>query len=689
MSPSFKRVVETGYDRMAESYLATKNPEDPATLAALEDLAYELPPGAAVLDLGCGAGVPVARRLAAQGFALTGVAISSRQLALARRHVPAAEFIRADMTTLTFGAGAFDAVVAFYSIIHVPRVEHAALLAKVYSWLKSGGVFLATLSVGAWEGEESDREGWSSTMRVVGTQHVASLLPRDQREHVERGGVRDPLRRGADRNGPRRRRRDVVVGPRQQAAKTMRCVEDADRTVAWEGEKWYAATRAGRDATNRREMPTTITGAVALDVRFPTSRDLSGSDAMNEAPDYSAAYVILKTDSSLEGHGLTFTIGRGNELCVAAIESLAPLVVGRTLESFTQDMGAFWRHVTGDSQLRWLGPEKGVIHLATAAIVNAVWDLWAKAENKPVWKLLADMSPEEVVRCVDFRYITDALTPEEALEILRRNEPTKGEREEEMLRDGFPAYTTSAGWLGYPDEKVRRLSREAVAEGWNHVKIKVGRDVEDDARRAAIIREEIGPDRKLMMDANQVWDVDEAIENMGRLEEFDPWWIEEPTSPDDVLGHARIARAVAPIGVATGEHCQNRVVFKQLLQAGAIRFCQIDSCRLGGVNEIIAVLLMAAKFGVPVCPHAGGVGLCEYVQHLSIFDYIQVGASLEDRVLEYVDHLHEHFLDPVRIKNGRYAPPERPGYSIEMYPESLEEYAFPAGKAWAAERSAT
>ena len=437
-------------------------------------------------------------------------------------------------------------------------------------------------------------------------------------------------------------------------------------------------------------MPTTITEAVALDVRFPTSRDLSGSDAMNEAPDYSAAYVILKTDGDLEGHGMTFTIGRGNELCVAAIESLAPLVVGRTLESFTEDMGAFWRHVTGDSQLRWLGPDKGVIHLATAAIVNAVWDLWAKAENKPVWKLLADMSPEEVVRCVDFRYITDALTPEEALEILRRNEPTKGEREEEMLRDGFPAYTTSAGWLGYPDEKVRRLSREAVAEGWSHVKIKVGRDVEDDARRASIIREEIGPDRKLMMDANQVWEVDEAIENMGRLAEFDPWWIEEPTSPDDVLGHARIARAVAPIGVATGEHCQNRVVFKQLLQAEAISFCQIDSCRLGGVNEIIAVLLMAAKFGVPVCPHAGGVGLCEYVQHLSIFDYIRISASLENRVLEYVDHLHEHFLDPVRIKNGRYVPPERPGYSIEMYPESLEEFGFPEGSAWAApERSAT
>ena len=430
-------------------------------------------------------------------------------------------------------------------------------------------------------------------------------------------------------------------------------------------------------------MPTTITEAVALDVRFPTSQDLSGSDAMNEAPDYSAAYVILKTDTNLEGHGLTFTIGRGNELCVAAIEALAPLVVGETLESFAEDMGAFWRRVTGDSQLRWVGPEKGVIHLATAAIVNAVWDLYAKAEGKPLWKLLVDMSPEELVRCVDFRYITDAITPDEALEILRRNEPTKTEREKEMLASGFPAYTTSAGWLGYPDEKIRRLSREAVAEGWGYVKIKVGRDLEDDARRAAIIREEIGPDRKLMMDANQVWEVEEAIENMERLAEFDPWWIEEPTSPDDVLGHARIARTVAPIGVATGEHCQNRVVFKQLMQSGAISFCQIDSCRLGGVNEVIAVLLLAARFGVPVCPHAGGVGLCEYVQHLSIFDYIAVSASLEDRILEYVDHLHEHFLDPVRIKAGRYVPPERPGYSIEMYPESLETYEFPTGSAWA------
>jgi len=428
---------------------------------------------------------------------------------------------------------------------------------------------------------------------------------------------------------------------------------------------------------------TTITGLVARDIRFPTSQDLSGSDAMNEAPDYSAAYVVLETDAGLEGHGFTFTIGRGNELCVAAIRALAPLVEGRTLESFTSDMGAFWRHVTGDSQLRWVGPEKGVIHLATAAIVNAVWDLYAKSEGKPLWKLLSNMSPEELISCIDFRYITDALTPEEALELLRRNEATKPDREKEMLEDGFPAYTTSAGWLGYSDERLRSLVREAVGKGWTHFKMKVGGDIEDDVRRAALIRDEIGPDRTLMMDANQVWDVDEAIENMERLAEFEPLWIEEPTSPDDVLGHARIAKAVSPVGVATGEHCQNRVLFKQLLQADAISFCQIDACRLGGVNEVIAVLLMAAKFGVPVCPHAGGVGLCEYVQHLSIFDYIAVGASLEDRILEYVDHLHEHFVDPVEVRDGRYVPPQTPGYSAEMKPESLNEFEFSAGSAWA------
>ena len=426
-----------------------------------------------------------------------------------------------------------------------------------------------------------------------------------------------------------------------------------------------------------------ITALDVHDVRFPTSRTLAGSDAMNTAPDYSATYVVLRTDRSdgLAGHGLTFTIGRGNEIVVAAANALRPLIVGQTLERIASDMGAFWRQITGDSQLRWIGPEKGAIHLATAAVVNAVWDLWAKAERKPVWKLLADMSPAEVVRCIDFRYITDAITPDEALAILDRAVTGKAEREAEMRRDGFPAYTTSAGWLGYSDEKIRALCREAVNQGWTHVKIKVGRDIDDDMRRARIVRTEIG-DRKLMMDANQVWDVGEAIANMKRLREFDPYWIEEPTSPDDVLGHATIAKAIAPVRVATGEHCQNRIVFKQLLQAKAIGFCQIDACRLGGVNEVLAVLLMAAKFGVPVCPHAGGVGLCEYVQHLSLFDYIAVSGSLQDRVLEYVDHLHEHFVDPVRIRGSRYQVPDAPGYSIAMKPESLRDYAFPGGAAW-------
>ena len=431
-------------------------------------------------------------------------------------------------------------------------------------------------------------------------------------------------------------------------------------------------------------MPITITDVSVRDIRFPTSRSLDGSDAMNPDPDYSAAYVVLRTDSvdGLEGHGLTFTIGRGNELCVAAVDALVPLVIGKSLESFTENMGAFWRMITGDSQLRWVGPEKGVIHLATAAVVNAVWDLYAKVERKPLWKLLVDMSPEQLVSCIDFRYISDALTPDGALGILRQQLPARADCEAEMRRVGYPAYTTSAGWLGYADEKIRRLCREAIAEGWTHFKLKVGADIEDDVRRCALVREEIGPDRKLMVDANQRWDVDEAIAYMQHLAPFNPWWIEEPTSPDDVLGHAAIAKAVAPIGVATGEHCQNRVLFKQFFQANAISFCQIDSCRLGGVNEILAVLLMAAKFGVPVCPHAGGVGLCEYVQHLSIFDYICVSGSLENRILEYVDHLHEHFLDPVVIQDGRYMPPCAPGYSITMRPESLDAHEFPAGVVW-------
>jgi L-fuconate dehydratase len=421
-----------------------------------------------------------------------------------------------------------------------------------------------------------------------------------------------------------------------------------------------------------------IVALEALDIRFPTSRTLDGSDAMNPDPDYSAAYVILRTDAGdgIEGHGLTFTIGRGNELCVAAERALSPLVVGCSLGEIAADMGAFWRRMVGDTQLRWVGPEKGVLHLATAAVVNAVWDLWAKVEGKPLWSLLADMSPEEIVRCVDFRYITDAITPEQALELLRRNEPTREGRVQQLVCDGYPAYTTSAGWLGYSDDKVRTLCREGVAAGWRHFKIKVGRDAADDARRAAIVREEIGPDRQLMMDANQVWDVGEAIRSVRALAKFDPWWIEEPTSPDDVLGHATIARAIAPIGVATGEHCQNRIMFKQLMQAKAIRFCQIDACRLGGVNEVIAVLLLAAHFGVPVCPHAGGVGLCEYVQHLAMFDYVSVSASMEDRIIEYVDHLHEHFVDPVIVRNSRYMPPSAPGYSITMRAESLSRYRY-------------
>lgn len=428
----------------------------------------------------------------------------------------------------------------------------------------------------------------------------------------------------------------------------------------------------------------TITEIEVKDIRFPTSNYLDGSDSMNPDPDYSAAYVILKTDhpSGFEGHGLTFTIGRGNELCVEAIHALSYLVKGKSLESFTTDMAGFWKMITGDSQLRWLGPEKGVIHLATAALVNAVWDLYAKVEDKPLWKLLADMSPEELVSCVDFTYITDVLTPQEAIELLEQQAPGKEERMRQLLASGYPAYTTSAGWLGYSDDKIRSLCREAVREGWQHLKMKVGADINDDIRRAGIIREEIGDGLKLMMDANQRWEVKEAIENMKKLSVFNPWWIEEPTSPDDILGHAAIAQAISPIKVATGEHCQNRVIFKQLLKAGAIDICQIDSCRVGGVNEILAILLMATKYNVPVCPHAGGVGLCEYVQHLSMFDYIAISGSLDNRLIEYVDHLHEHFLDPVQIKNGKYMPPQMPGYSITMKAQSLNDYNFPLGKVW-------
>ncbi len=429
-----------------------------------------------------------------------------------------------------------------------------------------------------------------------------------------------------------------------------------------------------------------ITEMRVMDIRFPTSLSLAGSDAMNKDPDYSAAYVAISTDrgDGIEGHGLAFTIGRGNDVVVAAIEALRDLIIGQEVAAFTSTPGAFWKHLTGDSQLRWLGPEKGVIHMATAAVVNALWDLWGKLEDKPLWKLLSDLSPARIVELVDWRYLTDALTPDEAHAMLERLAPTRAQRESEMLRDGYPAYTTSAGWLGYSDEKIRRLCREALADGFTHFKLKVGADQADDVRRVAIVREEIGPSRSLMVDANQRWDVAQAIEWTRALAGFKPLWIEEPTSPDDVLGHAAITRALEPlgIGVATGEHCQNRVVFKQLLQAKAIAYCQIDACRLGGVNEVVAVQLLAAKFGIPVCPHAGGVGLCEYVQHESIFDYICVSGSLEGRVTEYVDHLHEHFVAPCMVRNGRYQAPRAAGTSITMKPASLVEHTFPDGSVW-------
>src|SRR6478736_3346094 len=392
-----------------------------------------------------------------------------------------------------------------------------------------------------------------------------------------------------------------------------------------------------------------IIGLEVFDVRFPTSRSLDGSDAMNPDPDYSAAYVVLRTDDpdGLEGHGLTFTIGRGTEVVVAGVHALEPLVVGRSVEELEADPGGFWRDLVGDSQLRWIGPEKGVIHLATAAVVNAAWDLLAKRAAKPLWKLLVDLSPEQLVDLVDWRYLTDALTRDEALAIIAPLAATKADREAELVRDGYPAYTTSVGWLGHDDDKIRRLCREALAEGWTRFKMKVGADVADDVRRARMIRSEIGPEPMLAVDANQRWDVPVAISWMRELAPFDPYWIEEPTSPDDILGHAAIARAVAPIRVATGEHVHNRVMFKQFLQAGGLSVCQIDAARLGGVNEVLAVLLMAAEFGVPVCPHAGGVGLCELVQHLSAVDYIAISGGLEGRMIEYVDHLHEHFVDPV------------------------------------------
>lgn len=428
----------------------------------------------------------------------------------------------------------------------------------------------------------------------------------------------------------------------------------------------------------------TITRLTVRDVRFPTSANLDGSDAVHTAPDYSAAYVVLHTDQpGLEGHGITFTLGRGTEICLTAVRSLQHLLIGRALEEITADLRGFWRSLTNDGQLRWIGPEKGAIHLATAALVNAVWDLYAKHAGKPLWRLLAEMTPEQIVAAVDFRYLSDALTENEALALLREHAPGKAQRAAELREIGLPTYTSSAGWLGYDESKVRRLCAEYRAAGWRAFKMKVGSDDAQNVRRAAVMREALGPECQLMFDANQVWDVPEAIARIAPLARFDPLWIEEPTSPDDALGHGAIAKAIAPVGVATGEHCANRVLFKQLMQAGGLAFCQVDACRLGGVNEVLAVLLLAAKFGIPVCPHAGGVGLCEYVQHLSAFNYVAVAPSLEGVLIEYSDHLHEHFLDPVVIRNARYVLPEAPGYSITMRPASLDRYEYPGGAAWA------
>jgi L-fuconate dehydratase len=424
-------------------------------------------------------------------------------------------------------------------------------------------------------------------------------------------------------------------------------------------------------------MSTRITQLRVCDIRFPTSRQLDGSDAMNPDPDYSAAYVILHTtDAQLEGHGLTFTIGRGNEICCSAIAALEHLVVGLDLDWICEDMGRFWRHVTSDSQLRWIGPDKGAMHLATGAVVNAVWDLWAKAAGKPLWRLIADMDAAELVRCIDFRYLTDCITPEEALGLLRQRAAGKQDRLRDLGQHGYPCYTTSAGWLGYSDEKLRLLCQQAVAAGYSHVKLKVGRDLADDIRRLSIAREVLGPDRHLMIDANQIWEVGQAIEWVRQLAFARPWFIEEPTSPDDIEGHRRIRESIAPIKVATGEMCQNRILFKQFIMRGAVDVVQIDACRLGGVNEVLAVLLMAAKYGLPVCPHAGGVGLCEYVQHLSMIDYLCIAGTREGRVIEYVDHLHEHFEDPCIVRGAAYMPPQAPGFSITMKRASRERYEF-------------
>lgn len=429
-------------------------------------------------------------------------------------------------------------------------------------------------------------------------------------------------------------------------------------------------------------MSNKITSLTAMDVRFPTSENLDGSDATNKDPDYSAAYIVIETEQGNTGYSLIFTIGRGNDICCTAVESMRHLVIGVDLADITADIGGFYNELRSDSQLRWLGPEKGVMHMAAGGVMNAAWDMWARAEGKPVWRLLADMSPEQFVDCLDFRYIDDALTRDEALAIVEKNQSSKQQRIQQLEENGYPAYTTSAGWLGYSDEKLERLCREAVAEGFEHIKLKVGESVEDDIRRCKIARETIGDEVKLMIDANQAWEVDQAIGWMQNLIPFKPWFIEEPTSPDDVFGHKQIRENIGEVKVATGEHCQNRVLFKQFIANDAIDIVQIDACRLGGLNEILTVCMLAAKYGKLVCPHAGGVGLCEYVQHMSMIDYIQISADIGERVIEYVDHLHEHFEDPCEMSNGAYQVPRLPGFSVKMHESSLANFEYPNGAEW-------
>lgn len=439
-----------------------------------------------------------------------------------------------------------------------------------------------------------------------------------------------------------------------------------------------------RNAAEKKHAAS-IVALEAFDVRFPTSRQLDGSDAMNPDPDYSAAYIVLRTDSAdgLAGYGLVFTIGRGNDVQTAAITALSHLVVGRSVDEVLDDLGGFARSLTADSQLRWLGPEKGVIHMAIGGVINAAWDMAARRAQKPLWRFIAEMSPEQLVAQIDFRYLTDALTPAEALGILQRAESGKAARIAELIEKGYPAYTTSPGWLGYADEKLVRLAKEAVADGFRTIKLKVGANVEDDVRRCGLARATVGKDIAIAIDANQRWDVGPAIDWLRRLVEFDIAWIEEPTSPDDVLGHAAIRKGVTPMPVSTGEHTHNRVMFKQLLQAEAVDLIQIDAARVGGVNENLAILLLAAKFGVRVFPHAGGVGLCELVQHLAMADFVAITGKMEDRAIEFVDHLHEHFVDPVRIREGRYLAPAVPGFSAQMKEESIREHRFPDGAIWA------